>query len=399
MIRAIVEGYRNAFRGLPRQVWVLAGCLGINRLGMMVLPFLELYLTEERGLAVDEAGRIVALFGVGSIAGVWVGGTLADRHDPRRVQLGSLVAGAAFMVALWAARTPLAIATALLAMSVATEAFRPANGTAVGRAVDARRRGRAFSLVMLAVNLGISIGMPVGGFLAEISFDWLFGIDAGTTLLAAGFLFLFGKPTGESPPEPEPLPPVAATAPWRDGTFVAVVVLQSLTAAVLFQFFGALPVFLKSLGLSKAGVGWVLAVNAASIALFQMMVAQRLEGRDILPWIGFGSLMIGLGYGLNLFVTAWPMAVVSVLTWTLGEMFYFPLAAAFATRRAPPGAMGRFLSFHLMGISIGLVLSASIGTWVYEHLGPDVLWSGCAGLGVVIAAAYAAIHRRERARA
>jgi predicted MFS family arabinose efflux permease len=399
MFSAILEGYRNAFRGLPRQVWVLAGCLGINRLGMMVLPFLELYLTEERGLAIDEAGRIVALFGVGSIAGVWVGGVLADRHDPRRVQLGSLVAGAAFMVALWAARTPLAIAGALLLMSLATEVFRPANGAAVGRAVDARRRGRAFSLVMLAVNLGVSIGMPLGGFLAEIDFDWLFGIDAGTTLLAAVFLFLLGRPTGAPPPEPEPPPAPAAATPWRDRTFVLVVVLQSLTAAVLFQFFGALPVFLKSLGLSKAGVGWVLAANSVAIALFQMMVAQRIEGRDILPWMGFGSLMICLGYGLNLFVTSWPLAVVSVLVWTFGEMFYFPLAAAFATRRAPPGAMGRFLSFHLMGIAIGVVLAASIGTWVYEHHGSDVLWSGCAIAGVLIALAYGAVHRRERARA
>ncbi len=94
MLRAIGRSYRDAFSGLPRQVWVLATCLLVNRIGMMVLPFLTLYLKDERGFAVDAAGRMVALYGVGSIAGVTAGGWLSDRFGPRRVQLTSLVLNA-----------------------------------------------------------------------------------------------------------------------------------------------------------------------------------------------------------------------------------------------------------------------------------------------------------------
>ena len=58
MLRVIIRSYRDAFSGLPRQVWVLAACLFVNRLGMMVLPFLELYLTGELGFGVEAAGRL-----------------------------------------------------------------------------------------------------------------------------------------------------------------------------------------------------------------------------------------------------------------------------------------------------------------------------------------------------
>src|SRR5262245_40006961 len=109
MLRAIVRSYRDAFSGLPRQVWVLAAVLFVNRVGMMVFPFLALYLTGERGFQVDAAGRLVALYGVGSILGVSAGGWLSDRLGPRRVQLASLCLNALFLVVLSFARTPLAI--------------------------------------------------------------------------------------------------------------------------------------------------------------------------------------------------------------------------------------------------------------------------------------------------
>ena len=154
MLRAIVRSYRDAFSGLPRQVWVLALVLFVNRLGMMVLPFLELYLTGERGFAVDTAGRMVALYGVGSILGVTAGGWLTDRFGPRRVQLASLCMNAVFLMALSVARTWVAIAGAIVAASMAADCFRPANGAAITAAVGAAARARAFSLMSLAVSVG-----------------------------------------------------------------------------------------------------------------------------------------------------------------------------------------------------------------------------------------------------
>jgi len=135
MLRALVRSYRDAFSGLPRQVWVLASCLFVNRVGMMVLPFLALYLTGERGYDVDAAGRLVSLYGIGSILGVTAGGWLADHFGPRRVQLTSLTLNALFLVVLAYARSTAAIGATIVATSLAADTFRPANGAAISAAV------------------------------------------------------------------------------------------------------------------------------------------------------------------------------------------------------------------------------------------------------------------------
>lgn len=392
MLSAIAQSYREAFTGLPRQVWVLAGCLFVNRLGMMVLPFLELYLTGERRLSVEVAGRLVALYGIGAILGVSAGGWLTDRFGPWRVQVASLAGSALALLCLWRARTPLEVGAAVLATSFVADAFRPANGAAITAAVASDQRARAFSLMSLAINLGLCVGLPLAGILARSGFDWLFWIDAGTALLAALVLGLLGERPAQAPAR---APRSRGPSPWRDGSFVLLVGLQCLTATVLFQFFGALPLFLqRDIGLDEAGVGLVLALNTLVTAAFGMLAVRWIRERAELAWIGIGSFLICAGYGLNGLAGGVGMALVSVLVWSVGEMFFFPLGAALASRRAPPDAIGRYMSVHHLGLAAALVLAPWLGTLLYSRGGPRVLWASCAATGVVVAALCAWLQRR-----
>jgi predicted MFS family arabinose efflux permease len=393
MLRALVRSYRDAFSGLPRQVWVLASCLFVNRVGMMVLPFLALYLSGERGYDVDAAGRLVALYGIGSILGVTAGGWLADRFGPRRVQLASLTLNALFLVFLAYARSTLAIGATIVAASLAADTFRPANGAAISAAVGSATRARAFSLMSLAVSAGLTCGLPLGGALAEIDFEWLFWIDAGTALLAAAVLWRFGERRTTTPRAAENPGPLAVS-PWRDRPFLAFVALQCATSTVLFQFFGALPVFLKhDLRLDESEVGALLALNSILIAVFEMLVVRRVEQRAPLPLVALGSFGICVGYGLNAFVRGPIGALVSVAVWTAGEMFFFPLAASFATSRAPAGAVGRYLSVFQLGFAVSFVLAPLLGTALYQDQGPRFLWASCASMGVLVAACHWVLHR------
>ncbi|HEX6882999.1 MAG TPA: MFS transporter [Planctomycetota bacterium] len=394
MLRTLVRSYRDAFSGLPRQVWVLALCLFVNRLGMMVVPFLELYLTGARGYAVDVAGRLVALYGVGSILGVSLGGRLADRFGPRRVQLVSLLAHAVFLAALGFARTTLAIGAAIVAASLAGDAFRPANGAAITAAVGPLSRARAFSLMSFAVCVGLTLGLPLGGELAELDFAWLFWIDAGTALVAAGVLFVLGART--PPPTPaERVLAAGAPSPWRDRPFLAFVLLQCAVATVLFQFLGALPVFLKhELGFTESAVGRALGLNALLIIVLEMQVVRRVERRSSPLWIALGSCLICAGYGLNLLADGALVALLSIAVWSVGEMLFFPLGAALASQRAPEGGVGRYLGVYHLAFAVALVLAPLTGTALYEAAGARGLWGTCLALGGLLPLAYAVLHRR-----
>src|SRR6185295_14412406 len=295
------------------------------------------------------------------------------------------------------ARSPLLIAAAITATSTAADGFRPANAAAITAAVGSESRARGFSLMSLAVSIGLTFGLPLGGVLAELDFDWLFRIDAGTALFAAFVLWRFGEPTPARAERAEPAKP-AASSPWRDGPFLAVVALQCATATVLFQFFAGLPVFLKhDLGFGESEVGRLLAVNSILIILFEMQIVRRVERRAPLPMVALGSLGICLGYGLNALTSGPVMALVSVAVWSFGEMLFFPLGAAYATRRAPEGAVGRYLGLYHLAFAVGFVLAPLLGTWTYQHHGPRTLWVACGVLGVLIVAAHALLRRTEGA--
>ena len=396
MLASLIRSYRDAFSGLPRQVWILASVLFVNRVGMMVLPFLGLYLTKERGFEVDVAGRLVALYGVGSIAGVSLGGVLADRFGPRRVQLASLVAHALALVLLGTMRTPLTIGLLVASSSFAADLFRPANGAAISAAVAPAARARAFSLMSFAVSLGLTIGLPLGGALARIDYALLFWVDGATALAAALVLWRLGERT--PPPAPAELAAArAAISPWKDGPFLVFVVLVALTAIVLFQFFGALPLFLeRDLGFSEFDVGLALALNSILILLFEMQLVRKVESRPPLPWVALGSCAIGLGYALNLFASGWTTVLVSIAAWTAGEMLFFPLTAAFASSRAPRGASGRYMSVFQLGLAVPLALAPLVGTELYDTHGPATLWWSCAGLGLLVLAGHLLLDRHLR---
>ena len=392
MLTALVRSYRDVFTGLPRTVWVLAGCLFVNRLGMMVLPFLELYLTDERRFSVELAGRLVGLYGLGAIAGVSAGGWLTDRFGPWRVQVLSLVGNALALLCLWRARATIEVGVAVFCTSLAGDAFRPANGAAIAAAVGEGARARAFSLMSLAINLGLCFGLPLAGILAKHDFDWLFWIDSLTALLAALVLWKWAERPARSAAAHEPR---SGASPWRDGPFVLAVLMQCLTATVLFQFFGGLPLFLqRDIGLDEAQIGLAFALNTVVAAVCGMPAVRWVEGRPEVRWLGIGAFLVCIGYGINALAGGVGVAVLSILVWSAGEIFYFPLGAALASRRAPPGAIGRYMSVHHLGLAVALVLAPWLGTLLYARGGPRVLWGSCAAAGLLVGATFEWLQRR-----
>src|SRR5258706_6819435 len=115
----------STIRGLPRAFWyVWLGAL-VNRLGSFVVPFLAIYLTEQRHLSVERAGLTVSLYGLGSFAAGPVGGLLADRLG-RRASLGlATCGGAAAMLQIGLARAPAHVYPAALLLGLCRDAVPP----------------------------------------------------------------------------------------------------------------------------------------------------------------------------------------------------------------------------------------------------------------------------------
>lgn len=396
---AVVAAYRQAFSGLSRQVWLLAVATLVHRSGTMVIPFLTLYLTGPVGMSAERAGLAFGVFGLGSLLGTWLGGWLSDRLGSLPVQTASLVAAGAGFFVLGRLRGEVAIFLGLLAVAVLSDVFRPANAAAFAERTGAAERSRAFALRRLAINLGMTVGPAVGGFLAAVDYGWLFLAD-GATCVAAALLLLvfFGRAAALSPQLSEARGPAPAASPLRDRVFVLFLLGFGLLSAVFVQFLAAFPLALRDgYGMVEQQIGLVFAVNTVLIVLFEMVLTDRLSAAAPLRVVAWGGLAVGLGFGLVPFGDGLPFAVLVIAVVTLGEMLALPQAESWTATRAGQGAQGRYLALFGVAFAAALTAGPAAGTWIYGRLGPPVLWAACAVAGVVLWLGFSALARRDSA--
>jgi MFS family permease len=388
--------YREAFSGLPRAVWILVLVGFINRTGTMVMPFLALYLTARHGFSAAGAGAMLSLYGIGAAAGTLAGGWLCDRTDPNRVQVASLLAGGVGLVALGFVEGRWAIALTIAVVAAVGEAFRPANSTALALACSPADRPRAFALRRLALNLGMTFGPAIGGFLALYDYRWLFLADGATCLLAAlparALLVPARRPAVAAGGATAP---AVGRSPWRDGPFLALMGLFTVLAVLLFQLWGAYALTMRSAyGLGENKIGLLFAVNTLLIVGFEMVVVQAARGFAPLKVVGVGAALLGGGLGMIPFGAGFGYAALGAVVWTVGEMLSLPIAEAVVANRAGAGQSGRYMGLFTTSFSLAFVLAPLAGTATYERFGSDALWLGCGVLGLVLWAGFAALSGR-----
>ena len=187
--------YWKDLRHLPRPVWIVSASQLVNRAGSMVLSFLVLYLTRERGFSAEKAGFVLFLYGAGAIVSAPLAGRLADRWGAVPVMRASLFCSGAMLLLYPQAQSMLVIGIVTVALAMLTEAFRPAAMSFFGEAVESARRKSAFAVYRLAINLGMAIGPAIGGVLATLSFRYLFLVDGATSLAAATVLSAASLPS------------------------------------------------------------------------------------------------------------------------------------------------------------------------------------------------------------
>jgi predicted MFS family arabinose efflux permease len=398
-LRALVSAYRAAFAGLPREVWLLAGALLVNRAGTMVLPFLSLYLTRDLGLTAARAGLIIGCFGLGSMAGSYIGGWFSDRVDPVRVQQLSLLASGLGFLAFTQLESFTALAGGVLVLAAISDAFRPALMVAVAHRSSPEIRTRAFALIRLAANLGMAVGPAIAGILAVYGYFWIFVGDALTCWAAAIMLLTTLKTTNIGSATDPPGERSPDKSPWRDPPFLVFMLLLVVLAMTFFQVWSTMPLFLRSFyEMSERGIGLLLALNALLIVLTEMLLIRAVESRDRMTMVGLGAFLVCGGLSILSLGSSWMIAVLAMVVLTFGEMLSMPITNAIVAERAGTDSVGRYMGVYTLAFSTAFVIGPIAGTAVYQNLGAQILWFGIGAVGIALAFAFASLSRPLRAR-
>jgi len=385
--------------GLPKEVWVIFTVTLINRTGTMVLPFLVIYLTRQREFSAERAGLGLVFYGLGSMITAPVAGKLCDRIGSLRVMRASLFLSGAILFVLPFARSFWAVNSIIIIWAIVSEAFRPASLSIISEAVAPEQRKAAFSLSRLAINLGMSIGPAVGGFLAQASFLSLFIVDGATSILAGIFLALTPLPTHSQSaavarePTGEINPPLKRLSVLADRRFLVFLVLMIAVNMIFFQNQAAEPLYLiRDLHISESAFGMLITVNTLLIILIEVPLNNAMAHWPHKQAVALGALLTGLGFGALMFAKdVWSVAA-TVVVWTFGEMILFPSSSAYVADLAPAEKRGVYMGLYVMTFSIAFMIGPWVGVAILERFGATALWGGALGCGCLAALIIFIVH-------
>ncbi|MFI8910602.1 MDR family MFS transporter [Streptomyces sp. NPDC053513] len=392
-IDSLRRSARATVSGLPQGFWWLWLSTLVNRTGAFVLTFLSLYLTVELGHSAWFAGLVVALHGLGGVAGSPLGGMLTDRWGRRPTMVSMHLAAAACALLLAVVTSAWGIALVVLLMGVAVQAVRPSINATIADMVPAHDVRRAYALNYWALNLGFAIASIGGGAAAFLGYRTLFVVDAVATVLCAVIVFLrlpetrpeaavdrHGEPVAEEK--------VSMVTVLRDAPFRTLVLLNLLVCLVFTAPWIGLPLTMADQGLSPSSYGVVIAVNGIVIVGFQLLVNKLTDKRSPVLLLSLSALLFAFGTGATALAGSPVAFAATVVVWTVGEMIHVPTNAAATARLAPEHARGRYQG--VMGMSwavAGFVAPIGAGA-IVDGPGPDVLWAATAAIGVVSAVGY-----------
>lgn len=381
MLARTISTYIESFSGLSRSAWLISVASFVNRAGTMVLPFLSIYLISELGFTMKQAGTAMTLFGLGSLLGSFMGGSLSDKIGYHRVLFWSLLLGGLGFMLLGFVKTVAGVYAMIFILSSVGEAFRPATMSALAAHSSPENRTRSYSLMRMSINLGFTIGPAIGGVLAAWKgYQMLFWVDGITCIASAIFFRALLKPK-----KVEGLPKIetkttenqVVVSPYRDRQYLVFLLLTTLGATVFLQLISTLPVYYeKVMHMSEWQIGALLAFNGLIVFLLEMPLVFTLERKmKRMNCIAAGVLMYAFGYVvLNSAPQSIAIAVLSMFALSIGEIFNMPFANSFALSRTTDANRGKYMGLYSMTYSLAHIVGPYFSMRIAGNHGFDTLW-------------------------
>lgn len=365
----------------------------------MVVPFLTLYLTESLSFTLPQVGWLMSAFGIGSVAGSWIGGKLTDKIGSYKTMIFSLVLSGLCFIGLQYLSTFYSMCIGIFLVMLVADMFRPAMFVALGAYSKPENKTRSITLIRLAINLGFAAGPAAGGMIITgLGYSGLFWVD-GISCILAGFLILQILNPKRATVIEEVTAPAVAQSPYRDGLYLIFILAMCLFALVFMQFISTLPIFYKDIhNLSEFHIGLLFACNGFLIFLIEMPIVKYFEDKKtpLIVLMIAGTAMMGLSFVI-LNMSMWVgTLVLGMLLITVGEVIVFPFSNAYAMKRAERGNKGDYLALYMMAFSFANIFSHNGGLQLIDDIGFFTTWNIAGGLSILTILLFALVRLRIR---
>lgn len=393
MKKTIQSAFKNWFGGLPRAIWILAGISFTNRAGSMIISFLTLYLTGPLHFDIATAGEIVLFFGIGGIAGSFVGGYLTDNLGYYKVQWLTLFMAGVVAAIVQYFHDFYFLCGGIFAFSFISEAFRPANNVALIYYSTDEIRTRAYSLLRISVNLAISFALGIGGLLIALGWRWLFWFDALTSVAAAAVVLVYLPDNSKDNKQKATLKGlsvqkenvtlkglnVCKSSAYSDVTFLLFTLYTFFGAVVFMQIIWTISYFFtRAYGWSEAQAGLMNALNCVFVLIVEMPLIFYLQNKlKPLQVVCIGIVCYGLAHTALLLPHALTLlpALIYIVFISLGEILVMPFSSTWAAKHGDGARSGEYMGLYGIAYSFSHIAAPLLGTQIIAHYGFDTLWT------------------------
>ncbi len=401
MLEKIKVGYKE----YPIAFKVLVFASFIDMVGgALLFPFFALYITERFGVGMIEVGFIFSLFSAGSIISGIVGGALADKYGRRITLLIGLVISGVGSIFMGLVDNLNAFFILAAILGLVGDIGGPARQAMVVDLLPSEKQTEGFGIMRVAMNLAVTAGPILGGFLATQSYMLLFIADAVSSLITAIILFIVIPETKPEKPEDEPEETVIKTIigykeVLKDGIFILFLSVSAIMVIVYMQMNSTLSVFLRDVhGFIPQSFGLLLSMNAFMVVLFQFWIAKRISKYAPMKVVAIGVLFYAVGFGMYGFVSAVYLFFIAMIIITIGEMIVSPIQQTMVAKFAPEDKRGRYMAMFGFHWAIPSLFSVLLAGLVMEYIGPNWVWYFAGILSLIAAVGFWLLHGITKAR-
>lgn len=375
----------------PKEVKVFLIASLVNATGSALMwPLVAMYVFDELGRSMQEAGFIIAIQSLGGIAGQLLGGSLYHKLGVKRLIVGALAMNALTLFALPAASGNWHMFMVVMGlMGLFNSMAQPAIQAFVGFRFS-ERRGELFNVIYVANNIGVALGTLLSGYLADLSYMLSFVMNGLTSAIFAVFFFVYLRKVGTGAGQEEPQQRIRhrEQSGWRLMGNTRIYLYMSL--GTLFLLIGnsvwntGVSPFIISEGWSKSLYSFLWTLNGILIFAAQPLVSliKRWFAGTATAQMTASAVFYLSGYAVILLVPSYYGLVLAMVLATLGEMLISPATPAFIS-----DAAGRSAPFYL-GISGGIgaagrVIGPPLMGMLFDSGGLDpTSWLAC-GMAVL----------------
>jgi MFS family permease len=334
------------------------------------LPFMTIYLTRQYGMSVEAIGYALTIaLTVGVVFSLGFG-ILADKFDKKRYMIVSILAFIAGFAAIPLVHSVTLVVFFFSLINCAYSVFSTVLKAWFADVLSVGEKARIFSLNYSFLNIGWTVGPPIGTWLVMYSLQlpfWLAAVCAAFPLVFIQFYVQRAVESGEEKVATVWQPSVllkdkalfwftlsGLLASYVGGSFATCISQYVLTVADDADF-------------AQKVVSVVLPVNAIVVVSLQYFVGRKITVSNIRPLMAIGTLCFLLGLGGFIFsgenLIYWGVAAA---VFTIGEIIYAPGEYMLIDNIAPPGMKASYFSAQALGwlgaaanpMITGIILSA-----------------------------------------